>query len=188
MILVNLVPPEFRGRASHRWNLRSAKGVPLGFAVLFLVLTAIFYFQYLVTLREVKAYRQEWLSLQNDVMRVEETRRQMDAGSRGERTFLEEHILPLFRITSLLSAVSDLLPETVWLVELRVGREQGTDSFVLKGASLPLRGQSSVSEIEKYLGNLKEKLPQNTELVLTTSRQQNEKGELTLFTAAFKWT
>jgi hypothetical protein len=83
--------------------------------------------------------------------------------------------------------MSQFLPNSVWLVELKITRETKGTSLMLKGVALPLGTQSSVEIIEKYLRDMKGAFPVNTDLVLTTSRQQKEKRELTLFTAIFHW-
>ena len=111
----------------------------------------------------------------------------IEEGSKKEKEFLEHHITSPFPTTSILTAVSELLPDSIWLVELKVSREAKENTFLLKGLSLPSPHYSSIQDIEKYLREIKERFPPATQLILTTSRQVKENQELTLFTAIFKW-
>ena len=111
----------------------------------------------------------------------------MESGSKAERQFLENYVISPFPNTLILSALSELLPDPLWLVELKIVRQPKSNLLLIKGVSQSMREESSVQTIEEYLRALKEKFPANTDLVLTTSRQREGTTELTLFTAVFKW-
>jgi hypothetical protein len=187
MILVNLLPAEFRRDATHHGPSWPKKNIARAGAIVFLALTGIFYIQYLFGMKTLKGLESRRLAIQQDLQRVDRNRMEMEAGSKGERTFLENYAIPPFQTTSILSSVSQTLPNSIWIVELKVLRLPKDNTLLLKGVSLPSGEKSSVHEIEKYLRDLKDQFPGNAELVLTTSRQQKERMELTLFTAVFKW-
>lgn len=187
MILVNLLPSEFRKQTSRFGIPRpNQKFLKIG-GVVFLSLTVFFYMQYLFELRTFKGLETEWFGIQQEVRHADQVKAEMEAGGKGERAFLEHYVLSPFQTTSILSAVSQLIPDSIWLVELKVLRQAKENTLLLKGVSLPSRDKSSVQEIERYLRDLKEKFPPGAELILTTSRQQKDRSELTLFTAVFKW-
>lgn len=187
MILINLLPGEFREREP-AYARTGLKPVHLRLAgAIFLGLTLILYVHYLISLKTLSGLKSGWASIYQDVQRVTQIRTGMDGGVRVESKFLKDYIRVSFPTTRILSAVSESLPDTVWLIELKVTRTPKENSLLLKGLSHPSRGHSSIHEIEKYLRELKNGFPPGTDLMLTTSRQQRDQTELTLFTAVFKW-
>lgn len=187
MILINLLPTEFRKTALHDPRMRGWIRVFQASGALFVVLTLIFYVQYLFASRTLKTLQTQWQSLEVDAQRVQQMKDEMAQGSGAEIKFLETYITSTFRTSQILTGVSALLPDSMWLIELRLVRQPQNASLLIKGMSFPGIDRTSVQEIEKYLGDLKAKLPENVDLVLTTSRQQKNKAESTFFTAIFKW-
>ena len=187
MILINLVPAEFKVLTQKKSSLiLNSKTAKLGGAF-FAVLTLFFYVKYLAGVHQVKKLRAEWATIQQEAFRADQIRVEMENGVKAERIFLEQYVASHFLVTTALNAISQSLPGSIWLLELKVTRESKGTSLLIKGVALPSREQSSVEEIGKYLRDLKAAFPVNTELILTTSRQQREKAELTLFTAIFNW-
>ena len=188
MILINLLPHEFRRETlSRRAFLPDRKLTRMG-GILFLVLTGILYLQYLVGLGTLKGLQGRWVTIQQELQRTDQLKAQMEKGGKGERDFLENYVFSPYPTTLILSAVSQSLPTALWLVEMKVIRQPHANTLILKGVSRSSREQSSVQQIENYLRDLKDQFPADADLALTTSRQQKERMELTLFTAVFKWT
>lgn len=187
MILINLLPLEFRKQAARRgipW-LRGKPGQIVG--IIFLGLTAIFYLQYLFGAQSVRSLQSQWLGLQKEVQRVGQIRKEIESGVKGEKDFLAQYAVSSFPLTSILNAVNALLPDSIWLIELRVSQESQESTLLLKGLSRASPRNSSLEDVEKYVRDLKERFPPGTNLLLTTSRQQKDSFELTLFTAVFSW-
>lgn len=187
MILINLLPPHLRRAKTKGYSLKIDPRVLIAGGIFFVGLTLIFYLQYLLSLRTLKKLQTEWPVVQLKMQKVTQLQSEIEGGSKKEKEFIEGYVLPSFRTTSILSAVSELIPNSIWLIELKLTREGKENSFLLKGLSFATQRNSSIETIEKYLRDLKEKFPPDTRLMLTTSRQQREKAELTLFTAVFKW-
>lgn len=187
MILVNLLPAEQRKRIGRGPAFLQDKRFIAGFAVVFSLLTLVFYVRYQINLGELKVLKDQWFLIEKDVQRVTELKKKMEEGIKKEREFLERYVTTSFPNTAILTAASVFLPDSIWLLELKVTRQAGENSFLLKGLSLPNPRRSSIEDIEKYLRVLREKFPEKTELILTTSRQLKDNRELTLFTAVFKW-
>lgn len=187
MILINLLPGEFRKeeQAYSRTGLKPAHLKLAG--AIFLGLSLILYFHYLISLRTLSGLKRGWAAIYQDVQRVTQIRTQMDGGIKVESNFLKDHISVAFPTTRILSVASEYLPDTMWLIELKITRTSKENTLLLKGLSHPTREHSSIYGIEKYLRDLKNVFPPGTDLMLTTSRQQRNKMELTLFTAVFKW-
>lgn len=188
MILVNLLPPDLRKETAGYAPLRRAPFIAKMGGVLFIVLTVIFYAQYLMDLRGLHLLQKRWGTIQRDVKRIDKIKTEMEgAGSNGEKDFIERYVVSPYSLTRILSSLSELIPDSIWLVEMRALRQPSANTLVLKGVSRALQGQSTVQEIERYLRALRERTPPGTNLVLTTTRQGQERAELTLFTAVFKW-
>jgi len=188
MILVNLVPPELRKGKQAPWRRLYGKKVSRLGGGFFLLLTLIFYVQYQLGRMSLGRLETQWISLQKDVQRVAELKTSIEGGGKKEKEFLERYVTSPFPATAILSATSIFLPDSIWLVELKISRQPNESTFFLKGFSLPSPNRSGIQDIEKYLRDVKGGFPPKTELVLTTSRQVKEDRELTLFTAIFKWT
>lgn len=186
MILINLLPKEFDPVRPGLPPL-AVRRVGAGVTVVFSALTLIFYFQYLYQLKIHAELRGRWASLEQTVRQVVQVRTELEGGVKNEKGFIEKYVVPNLKSTALLSVISELLPESAWLVELQLERAVKGNTLVLKGVALPSRRETSIQEIEKYLRGLRDKLPPGTDLLLTTSRQQKEKLDLMQFTAVFKW-
>jgi len=187
VILINLLPAELRKESAARASLLQNKWLLNGLAVGFLLSTFFLHLQYQVVRVEHKRLLEEWAVLEKDSSRVTQLKTQIEQGAKSERDFLQNYVNSPFSTTMILSSVSQLLPLSVWLLELKVTRLGTENTFLLKGISLPGKQGTSIQDIEKYLSELKDKFPPRTEIVLTTSRQVKEDRELTLFTAVFKW-
>lgn len=187
MILVNLLPSQLRHRKGGTEVTLPKKQIGKIVFVLFLSVTAVFYVQYFISLHSIKGLRNRWALLQSDLLRVDKLRGELESGSKAEHSSLDKYVLSNYRTTEILSSISESIPDSIWLIELRVLRDAGGNTLVLKGAARSKKGRSSLQDIEKYLRDLKAKSPPNTELSLTTTRQEKEMMELTLFTAVFKW-
>lgn len=187
MILINLLPPEFRKAEPTQSQVWRNPWLLKGAGLSFLALTFFFYVQYLFNVQTLKKLQTRWPTIHAEAQRVSQIKTEIEGGIKSEENFLEHYVSSPFHTTQILSAVSELLPDSMWLVELKVSRKPEKNSILLKGLSHASGRHSSIQEIEKYLRDLKEKLPSDTRLVLTTSRQQKEKMELTLFTADFEW-
>ena len=149
--------------------------------------TLVFYIQYHLSRKTLTGLQTHWVSLQKDVLRVSQLQTGLENGGRKEKDFLEHYVVSPLPLTIILNSINKFLPDSVWVIELKISREPQGSTFLLKGLSLPADGRSSIQDIEKYLRDIKEKFPEGTEVVLTTSRQTKEGKELTLFSAIFKW-
>lgn len=185
MILINLLPPELKNRQYKIIPSISPLVIPLVFLVV--CLTFWSYIVYQSGRQEVKILESRWESMTNDLRRVAQLKQDIEEKYKIERALLEKSVAPAFPNTAFLTETSALLPMTIWFLELKISRMEADNSFLLKGLSLPGKQNSSIQEVENYLRDLKEKLPEKAELSLTTTRQRSEGAELTLFTAIYTW-
>lgn len=186
MILVNLLPEDLRKKKESHFLFQRRKIAKTG-GICFAILTFIFYYQYQFSLKTASVLQIQWSFVEKDVGRVNQLRKSIEDGSKKEREFLERYVVSTFPNTAILSAVSEHLPNSVWLLELKILRQPDENALLLKGLSLPSQSHSTIKDIEKYLRDLKGQFPPQTDVILTTSRQHEKNKELTLFTAVFKW-
>ena len=83
--------------------------------------------------------------------------------------------------------MSEFLPPKGWLTELKAEREGEGCQLTLKGVVLASRTQTGIEQIEEYVQRLKAKLPPQTSVALTTSKEVKERKEGTDFVARLDW-
>ena len=81
----------------------------------------------------------------------------------------------------------DCRPPKGWLTEFKAEREGGGCRLTLKGVVLASRTQTGIEQIEEYFQKLRTKLPPQTSVALTTSKNVKEKTEGTIFAALLEW-
>jgi len=188
VIHINLLPPELRTNGKKLFTLSAKqKKILIAVGAVLAILTVIFYIQYQLSLRALRQLQGKWTTLQKDIVRVSNLQSQLESGDKKEKAFLEHDVTSPLSLTAVLNALNQYLPDSVWLIEIKFARQPKESTFLVRGLSLPSSQHSSIQDVEKYLRDLKQTFPPETELVLTTSRQMKENKELTLFTAIFKW-
>lgn len=186
MIQINVLPHEFR-RGTLQQTVQANRALLTFAGIAFLGLTLLFYVQYLVGTQAERTLEKRWEAVQEQVERLVQMKSEIEGGIQRERDFLENRALSVFPTTAILDNISLSIPDSVWLVELKATRGGEDNTLLLKGYALPTQGPSSIHDIEMYLKALKEKFPKDTNVILTTTRQQQEKTEVTLFTAILRW-
>lgn len=185
MITINLLPPEFKVVEKKGGNAPGRKFLFLG-GGLFALLTGFFYFDYLGTTLKLTGLEKEWKQLEPQSVAVRTLKAKIEKTVRPEADFLRTRVAVDKPLTHLLSWIQELLPDTFWLIELKMERSADKVKILLKGLALPSKEKSSIELIENYMQALKAKLG-NAALNLTTTRQKMNDTNLTLFTASFEW-
>ena len=186
MIRINLLPQEFRkGKAG---GVRIPYG-PLAIlaGVLFLLMTFFFYEDYLRARSAYQSVRKEWARLNPSLAQLKVLETKIEVEMKGEKDFLEKNVLNSESMTRILFWVSEFLPPKGWLTELKAEREGEGCRLTLKGVVLASRKQTGIEQIEEYFQKLRTKLPAQTSVTLTTSKEVKEKREGTAFVAHLAW-
>lgn len=89
-------------------------------------------------------------------------------------------------LTQTLRWVIEGLPDTVRLEELKITEKENKGELYLKGFSSPSEGKSGNEQLESFLQNLKQGIP-DADLSLTIDGKETEEVESTKFIAIFKW-
>ena len=186
MIKINLLPQELRKRKT---NPTRIPYIPLAIlaGVLFLLMTFFFYGDYLRARSAHKRVQKEWTRLNPLMAQLKALETQVEVDMKSEKVFLEKNILNTDSITQILSWVSEFLPPKGWLTRLKAEREGGGCRLTLEGVVLASRTQTGIEQIEEYLQKLKAKLPPQTSVTLTTSKEVKEKTEGTAFAVLLEW-
>lgn len=188
MIKVNLLPLELRKGDA---NAVRIPYIPLAIlaGALFLLLTFFFYGDYLAARSAYKRIQKEWTKVNPMMAELKALETKAEVEIKGEKNFLEKNVLNTGPVTRILSWVSEFLPPRGWLTELRAQREGEGFRVTLRGVVLPFRTQTGIEQIEEYLQKLKTKLPPQTSVMLTTSKDAKDAGgaEGTVFVANLEW-
>ncbi len=186
MIEINLLPEEFRIKEKVPQKEVPVVKIALGAVVFFVLLSILFYFDYLGAKNKLKKVDAQWKLVQPQSKTLNDLQSEVENILKTERDFLQRFVAAELPLTSVLQWLSDALPENAWLTSVRLENNPEKHSLVVRGLCLPSKSQSSIEFIESYLHILKEKMPE-TRLSLTTARQVQEQVEVTQFTAIFDW-
>jgi hypothetical protein len=186
MIKINLLPPEL---LKAKANAVRIPYIPLALlaGVLFLLMTFFFYGDYLRARSAYKNVYEEWARLSPLMAQLKALEKRVAVEMKGEKDFLEKNVLNKEPVTQMLFLASYFLPPRGWLTELKAEREGEGCLLTLKGVVLASRTQTDIEQIEEYFQNLKAKMPPQTSVALTTSRESKEKTGGTFFSALLEW-
>jgi len=186
MIKINLLPQELRQKEKSATRIPY---VPLALlaGVLFLLMTFFFYGDYLSARSAYKRVQKEWSQLNPSLAQLKAMETKTEVDMKGEKDFLEKNVLNTESMTRILFWVSEFLPSKGWLTELKAEREGEGCRLDLKGVVLASRAQTGIEQIEEYFQKLRTKLPPQTSVALTTSKEVKEKTGGTAFAASLEW-
>ncbi len=186
MITINLLPQELRKMKKSATSIPYIPLVILA-GVLFLLMTFFFYGDYLRARSAHKIVQKEWVRLNPFLAQLKALETRVEVEMKGGKDFLEKNVLNTESMTRILFWVSEFLPPKGWLTELKAEREGEGCRLTLKGVVLASRTQTGIEQIEEYFQKLRTKLPSQTAIALTTSKEVKEKVEGTAFVANLEW-
>lgn len=185
MIKINLLPEEFRIQETRRDYGQYIKIAVAAF-VFFILLTIFFYVDFILSSARLGKVEKKWSELQPQFNELNLLQKEVDGAMKQEREFMQQFVTTERPLTTVLEWTSELLPQTAWLIEIKVTQEKGVVNFLLKGLCLPAKGKTSIEQIDQYLQDLKKKMP-DVRLSLQTTRNQIGEIEMTQFTSNFQW-
>ena len=185
MIRINLLPEEFRVAPKRAEKIPLVK-VAIAIGVVFAVLTAFFYIDYLLALTQRNQVQSRWEQVQPETLSLNQLRSEVEGTLKPEKDFFEQYVDTATSLTNLMMWVSQYLPETAWLTELKLEYGEKGAEFLVKGLCFSTKEKSSIEQVENYTQQLKAKIP-SANLNLTTTRQELEGNQLTQFAILFNW-
>lgn len=186
MITINLLPLEYR-KAKKSTNALPYVPLAILFAVLFLLLTGFFFADYLKAKSAHEAVYNEWLQLRPQMQQLKALEAKVEMEMRGEKEFLEKHMLNTEPMTLILQRLSEYLPARIWLTELKLERIRAGGRLALQGVVLATSEKTGIEQIEDYMGKLKGAVPKGS-FSLTTAKQTEKDAKAgTSFSAVFDW-
>lgn len=186
MITINLLPEELRIKEKVQQKEIPILKIALGAGIFFILLSILFYFDYLGAKAKLKKTNAQWVIVQPQSAVLNSLQSEVETVLKTEKDFLHRFVAAEMPLTHVLQWISDYLPERAWLTGVRLENNSDKHNLVIRGLCLPSKETSSIEFIEIYLHQLKEKMPK-TKLSLTTARQIKDGMELTQFTAIFEW-
>lgn len=185
MIKVNLLPEEFRIIHKDVDHGKYYKYALIG-GGLFLLATVFLFIDFLFSYSRYSKIQKEWHVIEPQAQELNDLRSDVEGDLKKEKDFVEQFVVTKRPLTSIMMWCSEILPESAWLTELQLKLDKDTGRLLVKGLALPSKEISSIGIIEKFLQELKRKMPDSS-LSLMTTRQQMENTDLTQFTANFSW-
>lgn len=186
MIEINLLPEDLRIKEKVPQKEVPILKIAIGAVVFFVLLTFLFYFDYLGAKSKQKKTNAQWIVVQPQSAVLNKLQKEVEDELKTEKDFLTRFVAADVPLTSELQWISDFLPETAWLTGVRLENNAQNHSLVVRGLCVPSKTASSIESIETYLNSLKKNMSE-TKLSLTTARQLQDGMELTQFTAIFAW-
>lgn len=185
MIQINLLPEEFRIKESTAPAVPAAK-IAAGLGALFVLVTAFFYIDYFVMISKQNKLETEWAKVKPQSQELYKLQNEVDGNLKKEKQFFETFVGAEKSLSSILTWVSEFLPETAWLTELKLDQDDKGSHLLIKGMAYSTQEKNSIEQIESYLNQLKSKMP-SAKPSLTTTRQTIGETEVMNFVANFDW-
>lgn len=187
MIEINLLPEEFRIAEKVEKKEVPLLKIGIGVAVMLAIVTVSFYFDYIGSSKKMKKVNATWLEVQPQSQILNNLKQEVEEVLKTERDFLAQFVTTERPLTFTLEWLSSYLPEAAWLTHTALEHKKDSVSLVVQGLCVSSKTMTSIEAIEKYLHDLKQKMPE-AKLSLTTARQFEDDIEMTRFTAIFEWT
>lgn len=198
MIKVNLLPLSLRVSKKKKASTASSSSaaglgqrLPLKMVAMvagagFIFLTLYFDFDYIRVSKKLKILNSEWIVMQPQMQSLKTLEDEVGTQLVPEQIFLNTHVLSKEPITSLLQAMSEVLPEGMWLQGFSMGNSGKDRSFRIQGIALNIENQTNIEQIESYLQKLKLIIP-NSQFTYSTAKQSLERVSATSFISVYKW-
>ena len=134
MILINLLPSELRVKETKKLNL-PYRQIGLVIFMIFLV-TALYNLFLFVRVRgEYRKLDREWQAMAERSNEAEALEKDLGAAILSEVDFYDSFVDPTLEAARVLNGVSDLLPRSAWLSELKLHRQKKELELILTGSS-----------------------------------------------------
>lgn len=186
MIAINLLPEELRAKEKKITTEIPKKKLIIGAVVFFALLTAGLFWDYHASVSKLHKIEKQWAEVQPQAQVLNQLENEILNILSPEKKFLARFVTAERPLTYVLEWLSEFLPASAWLIQIRMENSPQKNNLVIRGLALPMKEVSSIEAIELYLNELKKKMPAAS-LSLTTARQFQEGVEVTQFTAIFEW-
>jgi len=186
MIKINLLPEELRAREKNETTEIPKAKLIIAIAILFVLVTVFFYFDFHASGSKLRKMDKQWAEFQPQAQILGALENEILNVLSPEKDFLERFVTAERPLTYVLEWLSEFLPVSAWIIQVRMENSPVKNNLVVRGLALPTKEVSSIESIEIYLNELKKKMPAAS-LSLTTARQFEEGVEVTQFTAIFEW-
>lgn len=201
MILVNLLPQQLRLKETRRINI-PYKPIVAGIFLIFLIFALYNLFLYVRVREEHRGLQRQWSSLAEQSAKADLLERELGVTILAEVEFYDALVDPNLEAAKVLNLISDLIPKSVWLTQLKFVRAQKEMQLVLNGLSESTGKSSKLIEIQNFANKLKDEMEKvigpvsavgpgvnkQIKVAVTTSSQKGEvgKAEVTQFAATFE--
>ncbi|PIQ87244.1 MAG: hypothetical protein COV74_01610 [Candidatus Omnitrophica bacterium CG11_big_fil_rev_8_21_14_0_20_45_26] len=197
MIKVNLLPIEFRQVEVKQSRVKPQTAL-LAIFFLLLAVALIQLFSYVTVQQKVHRFESEMEVLKAPSAKSDSLTTAIKSKLEPEIAFFRRHVLANVLVAEILNSASDLLPEGMWLSDIRLNR--GGEAVVLEmtGYAKLTTKQIAVAQIQEYVNKLKAQLEtmlnegvsdnrmQEVKITLSTNLREVSSSEVMQFAVNFQ--
>lgn len=201
MILINLLPEDLRIKEVRKIAI-PYREIAVGVFALFLIATLFNLFVYVRVRGEFRSLDKQWKELAPGNTEAESLEKELGATIVAEVDFYDQFVDPPLEAARVMNLMSDLIPASIWLDQMKFERKKRDIQLILMGFSESRGKSSTLVEIQKFANDLKARLEANigpasntnlnakkhVKATVTTSSQTagTDQSEVIQFTATLK--
>ena len=156
MILINLLPIELRPRVVKQTKI-PVLPIAIGLFIIFIGVSLINLYVSVNKSQELRSLKTQWERLKIQNKEAEQLQRELSMGLKQEVNFYDTVVDPPIEVGMIFGFISELIPDSVRLVDLKYEGQRGKIQVVMNGFSEVSQAASKLVEIQKFANNLKEK-------------------------------
>ncbi len=200
MIRINLLPVEFR-QVEVKQNKFSPQVILLSVLFICLLVALCQFFSYAGVRKKIHQSDAEMTQLTEPSKESDQLDQAINGKLLPEKRFFNQYVMSNYLVAEVMNELSDNLPDSVWLADLRFHREREALHLDLTGYSRITSKQIAVAQIQEYVNLIKGKMeeilrkgskeqekaaPQEVKVVLTTNLREISSMEAMQFAVSFK--
>ncbi len=157
MIRINLLPHEMRHKEVRKLNIPVVP-VLTGIFLLFLLASLFNLFIHIQKRGELRRLEAQWESLKVKNAEAEALQRELGMGVKAEADFYDSVIDPPLETARVLGVINELIPDNVWMSDLRYDRKPDGHDVLINGFAEESQKESDLVVIQNFANAIKEQL------------------------------
>lgn len=183
MILINLLPEDLRIKEVRK-TVIPYREIAIGVFALFLIMTLFNLFVYVRVRGEFRNLDRQWKELTPRNTEAESLEKELGATIVAEVDFYDQFVDPPLEAARVMNLISDLIPTSIWLDQMRFERKKRDIQLTLMGFSESRGKSSTLVEIQKFANDLKARLEANIGPASNTNLNAKKHVKVTVTTSS----
>jgi hypothetical protein len=157
MILVNLLPKEYRVSDKPKYSVSFRWGA-LAMFLCFLAVSLFNLYEYVGLRNESRSLQAQWQKIEGPSREADQLQFELGASVLSEIKFYDTFLDPPFEMALMLNLISDLIPRSLTLQNLKLSRHGHEFEVIMNGISETWSEKSKLVEIQNFANGLKDQL------------------------------